>query len=175
YRDAISAVQRFIYMENPYLISAAVGEALANRLREADGPEIILVISRKSGGWLEEATMDVLRSRLLRWLRDADRFKSDLLDRRELHEVEAGRRLEGIGALEPRHDEGGGVRQVPAKVRGDGEAAAEVAEAERVVRVEEQSDRRHAPSPPRGRVAASLGSERPDGGQRAAPVRAHGP
>ncbi|TMA10561.1 MAG: hypothetical protein E6J89_10290, partial [Deltaproteobacteria bacterium] len=74
YRDAISAAQRFIYMENPYLTSAAVGEALANRLREADGPEIILVISRKSGGWLEETTMDVLRSRLLRRLRDADRF-----------------------------------------------------------------------------------------------------
>jgi phospholipase D1/2 len=74
YRDAISAARRSIYMESPYLTSGAVGEALAHRLQEADGPEIILVISRKSSGWLEEATMDVLRSRLLRRLREADRF-----------------------------------------------------------------------------------------------------
>jgi len=73
-REAISAAQRLIYIENQYLSSAAVVEALVNRLREADGPEIVLVISRESYGWLESATMDVLRARLLKRLRDADEY-----------------------------------------------------------------------------------------------------
>ena len=55
-REAISAAQRLIYIENQYLSSAAVVEALVNRLREADGPEIVLVISRENYGWLESAT-----------------------------------------------------------------------------------------------------------------------
>jgi phospholipase D1/2 len=73
-RDAIFAARRSIYIENQYLSSAAVGEALATRLREADGPEIVLVISQESHGWLEEATMDVLRARVLKKLREADRY-----------------------------------------------------------------------------------------------------
>ena len=73
-KDAISAARRLIYIEAQYLTSAAVGDALASRLREADGPEVVLVISRESSGWLEEATMDVLRWRLLKRLRDADRY-----------------------------------------------------------------------------------------------------
>src|SRR5438132_14245965 len=73
-KEAISAAQRLIYIENQYLSSAAVMKALVNRLREADGPEIVLVISRESYGWLESATMDVLRARLLKRLRDADEY-----------------------------------------------------------------------------------------------------
>ncbi|MBI4527892.1 MAG: VTT domain-containing protein [Deltaproteobacteria bacterium] len=74
YQDAIAAAKRRIYLENPYLTSVAVGEALEKRLREARGPEIVVVLSQKSTEWLEGATMDVLRSRLLKRLRDADRF-----------------------------------------------------------------------------------------------------
>lgn len=72
FRDAIAAARRWIYIENQYLSSAAVGEALEKRLRETDGPEIVIVISQASYGWLEGATMDVLRGRLVTRLRDAD-------------------------------------------------------------------------------------------------------
>jgi len=70
--DAIDAAERWIYLENQYLTSSAIGDALARRLAERDGPEVVLVLPEKTGGWLEQATMDVLRSRLLGRLREAD-------------------------------------------------------------------------------------------------------
>jgi phosphatidylserine/phosphatidylglycerophosphate/cardiolipin synthase-like enzyme/uncharacterized membrane protein YdjX (TVP38/TMEM64 family) len=74
FKDAIAAARKSIVIENLYLTSAVVGDALAARLEEADGPEIVIVTSQKSEGWLEEATMDVLRARLLKRLRAADRY-----------------------------------------------------------------------------------------------------
>ncbi len=71
--DAIRAARRWIYIENQYLSAASVGDVLEQRLREADGPEIVIVNSRASQGWLEGATMDVLRARLVKRLREADR------------------------------------------------------------------------------------------------------
>lgn len=73
YLDGIAAARRTLYLENQYFTSAAVGEALAARLREPQGPEVVLVLPRECSGWLEETTMGVLRGRLLRRLREADR------------------------------------------------------------------------------------------------------
>ena len=75
FRDSISAARKWIYIENQYLTSAAVGEALAKRLRDPDGPEIVIVVSQASYGWLEGATMDVLRWRLLKDLTAADQYR----------------------------------------------------------------------------------------------------
>tara|TARA_R110002110_G_scaffold91264_2_gene237450 strand:- start:70665 stop:72788 length:2124 start_codon:yes stop_codon:yes gene_type:complete len=72
YLDMIAAAQRFIYIENQYLSSHAIGQALVERLGEAQGPEVLVVMPRETGGWLEQHTMDVLRARLLRELREAD-------------------------------------------------------------------------------------------------------
>ena len=74
YLDAIAAARRWIYFENQFFASAAIGDALAPRLAEADGPEIVIVSRLRGGGWLEQNTMEVLRSRLLRRLCDADRY-----------------------------------------------------------------------------------------------------
>src|SRR6185503_18066944 len=71
--DMIGAAKRSIYIENQYLTSATVGDALAERLRSGDCPEIAIVITHSSSGWLEEATMGVLRARLIERLREADR------------------------------------------------------------------------------------------------------
>jgi phospholipase D1/2 len=73
YCDAIAAARRWIYIENQYFTSKAVGEALAARLAERDGPEIVVVTRRHGGGWLEQNTMEVLRSRLVRQLLDSER------------------------------------------------------------------------------------------------------
>jgi phosphatidylserine/phosphatidylglycerophosphate/cardiolipin synthase-like enzyme/uncharacterized membrane protein YdjX (TVP38/TMEM64 family) len=73
YLDSIQTAKRFIYIENQYLTSSRVGDALAARLAEEDGPEVIVVGPEETGGWLEQHTMDVLRARMLRRLRDADR------------------------------------------------------------------------------------------------------
>lgn len=74
YLDAIAAAQQFIYMENQYFTSAAISAALAQRLQEDNGPEVVLVLPKEGWGWLEENTMGVLRARCLRSLRKADRF-----------------------------------------------------------------------------------------------------
>jgi len=72
YLDSLAAARKYIYIENQYLSSYRIGEALKSCLQNVDGPEIILVLPKKTGGWLEQHTMDVLRGRLLRKLREAD-------------------------------------------------------------------------------------------------------
>ncbi len=74
YLDAIAAARHWIYIENQYLTAAAVGDAILRRLAEPDGPEVVIVGPGKCAGWLEETTMGVLRARLLRKLREADRY-----------------------------------------------------------------------------------------------------
>ncbi len=71
--EAIASARRTIFVENQYLTSAAVGEALARRLGEPEGPEVVLVLPRLESGWLEQSSMGVLRARLLERLRQADR------------------------------------------------------------------------------------------------------
>lgn len=72
YLDAIGAARQCIYIENQYFTASAIGAALAARLSEPHGPEVV-VVSRQSGGWLESNTLEVLRARLIRDLAAADR------------------------------------------------------------------------------------------------------
>lgn len=72
--DSIAAARGAIYIECQYLTSRRIGDALAERLQEEACPEVVIVTTRECGGWLEELTMGVLRSRLLRRLKEADRF-----------------------------------------------------------------------------------------------------
>ncbi len=72
YLDSIAAAKDFIYIENQYFSSHEVGCALARRLKEPNGPEIVIVGPEKTGGWLEQHTMDVLRARLVGDLYEAD-------------------------------------------------------------------------------------------------------
>ncbi|MBR9987798.1 MAG: VTT domain-containing protein [Desulfosarcina sp.] len=74
YLDSIAAARHTIYIENQYLSSHRIGQALKQRLEEADGPEVVIVLPQKTGGWLERHTMDVLRGRILKRLREADRY-----------------------------------------------------------------------------------------------------
>ncbi len=72
--DAIAAAETLIYIENQYFTSWKVAEVVAQRLTEPDGPEVIIVCPKMTGGWLEQHTMDVLRSRVSRKLSDADEY-----------------------------------------------------------------------------------------------------
>lgn len=72
YLDMIERARRSIYIENQYFTSELIAQALATRLREPDGPEIVLVTRLLSHGWLEEMTMHVLRTGLVEKLRAAD-------------------------------------------------------------------------------------------------------
>jgi phospholipase D1/2 len=73
YLDMIAAAKRTIYIENQYFTSKVLGDALAARLEEDDGPEVIAVLRLSTAGWLEAPTMGTLRTVLLKKLRDADR------------------------------------------------------------------------------------------------------
>jgi phosphatidylserine/phosphatidylglycerophosphate/cardiolipin synthase-like enzyme/uncharacterized membrane protein YdjX (TVP38/TMEM64 family) len=72
YLDSIESAESLIYIENQYFSSNSVGQALAKRLEQEDGPEVVMVMPEKTGGWLEQHTMDVLRGRQLKRLREAD-------------------------------------------------------------------------------------------------------
>ena len=72
YLDMIAAAQHCIYIENQYFTADKVGDALAARLSEPDGPEVVVVLRELSHGWLEELTMQTLRTKLIQRLRAAD-------------------------------------------------------------------------------------------------------
>jgi phosphatidylserine/phosphatidylglycerophosphate/cardiolipin synthase-like enzyme/uncharacterized membrane protein YdjX (TVP38/TMEM64 family) len=74
YLDMIASARRTIYIENQYFTAPRLSAALEKRLAEPDGPEIVLVLRLLSHGWLEEATMHVLRTRLIQRLQNADRY-----------------------------------------------------------------------------------------------------
>jgi Phosphatidylserine/phosphatidylglycerophosphate/cardiolipin synthases and related enzymes len=74
YLDMIARARRSIYIENQYFTADTIGAALARRLAEPDGPEIIVVLRQLSHGWLEEVTMQTLRARLIETLRAADQY-----------------------------------------------------------------------------------------------------
>ncbi len=69
---AIAAARHAIYLENQYLAARSVVEALAARLRERDGPEIVIVLPRRGLNRLERETMDGARHRLIQALWAAD-------------------------------------------------------------------------------------------------------
>jgi phospholipase D1/2 len=73
YLDMIGAAKRSIYIENQYFTAPRIANALAERLAEPEGPEVVLVLRLLSHGWLEEHTMHVLRTGLIEKLRNADR------------------------------------------------------------------------------------------------------
>ncbi|MFC9760798.1 phospholipase D-like domain-containing protein [Rhodococcus jostii] len=72
YLAAIAGAERSLYIESQYLASRTLAEAIAARLREPDGPEIVLVLPRNADGWLEQKAMDGARRRLLHLLWRAD-------------------------------------------------------------------------------------------------------
>jgi phosphatidylserine/phosphatidylglycerophosphate/cardiolipin synthase-like enzyme len=72
--DLIAAAREFLYIENQYLTSTLIVHALNCRLQEIDGPEIVMVLPLNNHGWLEDHTVEVLRFRQVRQLREADRF-----------------------------------------------------------------------------------------------------
>ena len=62
---AIAAARHTIYLENQYLAARSVAEAIAARLREPDGPEVVVVLPRSSESRLEQESMDSARALLM--------------------------------------------------------------------------------------------------------------
>jgi phosphatidylserine/phosphatidylglycerophosphate/cardiolipin synthase-like enzyme/uncharacterized membrane protein YdjX (TVP38/TMEM64 family) len=71
--DVIAGARHRIFAENQYFTSRVISDAFARRLRNDDAPEIAVVSPFTQSGWLEISTMGVLRGRIHRVLRAADR------------------------------------------------------------------------------------------------------
>ena len=69
---SIAAAKSCIYMENQYFASPIIAEALAARLEESKGPEVVLVSTQHSPSWFDQATMDKTRLLFLNRLKAAD-------------------------------------------------------------------------------------------------------
>lgn len=72
--DALHAARRHIYIETQYLASFRVARALGRRLREANGPEVLIVVTKNSRGALEQLVMANNRDRLIRRLKEQDTY-----------------------------------------------------------------------------------------------------
>jgi phosphatidylserine/phosphatidylglycerophosphate/cardiolipin synthase-like enzyme len=68
----IAAARRYIFAESQYFASRRIAEAMAERLAETDGPEIVLINPERAHGWLEPIAMDTARARLVEVMRHAD-------------------------------------------------------------------------------------------------------
>ncbi|KRB94137.1 VTT domain-containing protein [Noviherbaspirillum sp. Root189] len=73
--DAIASARRHLFFENQYFTSGTIADALATRLKEPKGPEVLVISPQTQSGWLEQATMGVLRARIHKKLKDADRHE----------------------------------------------------------------------------------------------------
>jgi len=79
YLDAIAAASHSIYIENQYFTASCLANALCESLSNEEGPQVVLVLPLKTGGWLEQVTMDVLRARLLKRLAERGTVAVSLL------------------------------------------------------------------------------------------------
>jgi phosphatidylserine/phosphatidylglycerophosphate/cardiolipin synthase-like enzyme len=70
----IADARRTIYLENQYFTSPVITEALARRLAEPEGPEVVLVTTGQAPSWFDRLTMDNARGAMVWRLRAADVF-----------------------------------------------------------------------------------------------------
>ncbi|HEV7371221.1 VTT domain-containing protein [Arenibaculum sp.] len=73
YLEAIRRARRSIYLETQYFTCERVADAIAARLAEPDGPEVVVIGPHRCSGWLEEEVMGPKRQKILRRLRARDR------------------------------------------------------------------------------------------------------
>ena len=71
--EQIAAARRWLYCESQYFASRRVAEAIAKRLDEPDGPEIVIINPQTAEGWLQPIAMDSARARLVRALQARNR------------------------------------------------------------------------------------------------------
>ena len=70
--EQIAGATRELYIESQYFASRRIAEAIAKRLDEADGPQIVVINPLTAQGWLEPLAMDTARARLMEALRRRD-------------------------------------------------------------------------------------------------------
>lgn len=72
--DLLAAGQRSIYIEAQYLADARVGDLLADALAKESGPDVVVLVTHVTHGVLERWIMGGNRDRIIRRLRQADKY-----------------------------------------------------------------------------------------------------
>ena len=72
--DLIAAAEKYIYIESQYFASAAIARAIAARLSERTGPEVVIVNPQSAEGWLEAEIMNSSRARLYQAVKKRDTY-----------------------------------------------------------------------------------------------------
>ena len=72
--QCIAQAKKTIYFENQYFTSPLIAEALAARLAEPDGPDVVVVSTGQAPSWFDRMTMDRARGAMIWRLRSADIF-----------------------------------------------------------------------------------------------------
>jgi phosphatidylserine/phosphatidylglycerophosphate/cardiolipin synthase-like enzyme len=74
-QHSIRAARTYIYIEQQYLTAPDVAKALAKKLADASGPDVVIIVTKASRGRAEQFVMGRNRTRLLRRLIRADRHR----------------------------------------------------------------------------------------------------
>jgi phosphatidylserine/phosphatidylglycerophosphate/cardiolipin synthase-like enzyme len=69
---SIAMARRCLYLESQYFTAPDIAEAIARRLGEPDGPEVILISTERSPSYFDRFTMDRTRAMVIQRLRAAD-------------------------------------------------------------------------------------------------------
>lgn len=72
YADLLRAAQKSIVIENQYLTAHLIVEVLSEICRKPKGPEVVIILPERSGGWLEIRTMGQLQNSALSKILAAD-------------------------------------------------------------------------------------------------------
>jgi phosphatidylserine/phosphatidylglycerophosphate/cardiolipin synthase-like enzyme len=72
YVDMIRSAERFVYVENQYFASRIVAKAIAERLKEPEPPEFVIVNPESADGWLEDEVMSAARAELMAFIQKYD-------------------------------------------------------------------------------------------------------
>lgn len=70
--DSIAAARDLIFIENQYFTARTVTEALCGRLREPEGPEVVIVLPAGYLGWLEDQIMGAGLAHAVQQMKEAD-------------------------------------------------------------------------------------------------------
>lgn len=73
YIDLIDSAEDLVFIENQYLTSEAVCDAIEVSIKKEKGPRIIVLLPERWGSWLEEKIMWAMRKRKIIELRKADK------------------------------------------------------------------------------------------------------
>lgn len=73
YIDTIANAQDYIYIENQFFNVTSISKALAKRLAEKNGPEVVLNLPLNTKDWDTQPQQDVIRADIIKSLCEADR------------------------------------------------------------------------------------------------------